>query len=93
MSKTIPPVVWTVAGSDSCAGASLQTDLHTFHDFGVVGNSVVTSVTAQHPHGVLCVTPVDSETYRQQFNALLVQGFPNAIKIGLLCNAEQVQIL
>ncbi|QIW16703.1 thiamine-phosphate diphosphorylase [Pasteurellaceae bacterium RH1A] len=87
------PVVWTVAGSDSCAGAGLQTDLHTFHDFGVVGCSVVTSVTAQHPHGVLCVTQVDSDTFRQQFEALLIQGYPDAIKIGLLCNQEQVEIL
>ncbi|QLB18364.1 thiamine phosphate synthase [Mannheimia granulomatis] len=88
-----PKVIWTVAGSDSCAGAGLQTDLHTFHDFNVVGCSVVTSVTAQHPHGVLCVTPVDDYTFRQQFEALLIQGYPNAIKIGLLCSQNQVEIL
>lgn len=86
-------VIWTVAGSDSCAGAGLQTDLHTFHDFNLVGCSVVTSVTAQHPHGVLCVTPVDDYTFRQQFEALLIQGYPNAIKIGLLCSQSQVEIL
>lgn len=88
-----PKVIWTVAGSDSCAGAGLQTDLHTFHDFNLVGCSVVTSVTAQHPHGVLCVTPIDDHTFRQQFEALLVQGYPNAIKIGLLCSQNQVEIL
>ncbi|MFA9487643.1 MULTISPECIES: thiamine phosphate synthase [unclassified Mannheimia] len=88
-----PNVIWTVAGSDSCAGAGLQTDLHTFHDFNLVGCSVVTSVTAQHPHGVLCVTPVDDHTFRQQFEALLIQGYPNAIKIGLLCSQAQVEIL
>lgn len=88
-----PKVIWTVAGSDSCAGAGLQTDLHTFHDFNLVGCSVVTSVTAQHPHGVLCVTPVDDHTFRQQFEALLIQGYPNAIKIGLLCSQNQVEIL
>ncbi|BFU60669.1 MULTISPECIES: thiamine phosphate synthase [Rodentibacter] len=86
-------ILWTVAGSDSCAGAGLQTDLHTFRDFEVIGNSIVTSVTAQHPKGVLCVTPVDDDTFRQQFEALLVQGYPDGIKIGLLCNANQVQIL
>ncbi|QNS16001.1 thiamine phosphate synthase [Mannheimia bovis] len=88
-----PKVIWTVAGSDSCAGAGLQTDLHTFHDFNLVGCSVVTSVTAQHPHGVLCVTPIDDHTFRQQFEALLMQGYPNAIKIGLLCSQAQVEIL
>ncbi|MEG9487334.1 thiamine phosphate synthase [Mannheimia indoligenes] len=88
-----PKVIWTVAGSDSCAGAGLQTDLHTFHDFNLVGCSVVTSVTAQHPHGVLCVTPVDDHTFRRQFDALLIQGYPNAIKIGLLCSQAQVEIL
>lgn len=88
-----PKVIWTVAGSDSCAGAGLQTDLHTFHDFNLVGCSIVTSVTAQHPQGVLCVTPIDDHTFRQQFEALLIQGYPNAIKIGLLCSQNQVEIL
>lgn len=88
-----PKVIWTVAGSDSCAGAGLQTDLHTFHDFNLVGCSIVTSVTAQHPQGVLCVTPVDDHTFRQQFEALLIQGYPHAIKIGLLCSQNQVEIL
>lgn len=88
-----PKVIWTVAGSDSCAGAGLQTDLHTFHDFNLVGCSVVTSVTAQHPQGVFCVTPVDDHTFRQQFEALLIQGYPNVIKIGLLCSQNQVEIL
>lgn len=87
------PIVWTIAGSDCCAGAGLQADLHTFHDFNVIGNSIVSAVTAQHPHGVLSVTTVDEETYRRQFEALLIQGFPDAIKIGLLCNGTQIALL
>ena len=44
--------VLTIAGSDSGAGAGIQSDIKTFKNHGVYGLSVVTAVTAQNTKGV-----------------------------------------
>jgi len=54
-----PPVVLTVAGSDSSAGAGLQADLKTFAAHGVYGVCAVTALVAEVPGDVARVEPVD----------------------------------
>ena len=53
-----PPVVLTIAGSDSGAGAGIQADLKVFAALGVYGTSVLTAVTAQNTREVRAVSPV-----------------------------------
>ncbi|PJG57620.1 bifunctional hydroxymethylpyrimidine kinase/phosphomethylpyrimidine kinase, partial [Aeromonas cavernicola] len=57
------PVVWTIAGSDSGGGAGIQADLHTLHDLGVHGCSVISAITAQNSVAVKMVDPVLMQTF------------------------------
>ena len=87
------PIVWTIAGSDSGGGAGIQADLHTMHDLGVHGCSVITAITAQNSVAVKMVDPVLMQTFTAQIDALGVDLPPAAIKIGLLPTRLHVEVL
>jgi hydroxymethylpyrimidine/phosphomethylpyrimidine kinase len=55
------PVVLTIAGSDSSAGAGVQADLKTFSALGVYGLTAVTCVVAEIPGKVSRIEPVSTE--------------------------------
>jgi hydroxymethylpyrimidine kinase/phosphomethylpyrimidine kinase/thiamine-phosphate diphosphorylase len=98
MSLTIPrggktPVVWSIAGSDSCAGAGLQADLKTLTALGAHGCTIVTSVTAQNSAAVRGVESVSPEMLSAQIEALREDMPPQAIKIGMLGDAAGVRVL
>ena len=44
-----------IAGSEASGGAGAQTDLKTFHQFGVYGTTVIVALTAQNTRGVRSV--------------------------------------
>ena len=85
------PVVWTIAGSDSGGGAGIQADLHTFADFAVHGCSVITAVTAQNSVTTRGIYGLSSTEIKAQLTCLLDDMPPQAIKIGLISNAAQLQ--
>ena len=85
-----PPIVWTIAGSDSGGGAGIQADLLTMHDLSCHGCSVITTLTAQNSVNVSLVETVSESMLLAQLNSLLADLPPVAIKIGLL--ASQVQL-
>jgi hydroxymethylpyrimidine/phosphomethylpyrimidine kinase len=82
-----PPVVLTVAGSDSGAGAGIQADLKVFAALGVYGTSVLTAVTAQNTRAVRAVSPVPAEMVTEQITALVEDLPPVAVKTGMLGGA------
>ncbi|SDJ55712.1 thiamine phosphate synthase [Microbulbifer yueqingensis] len=84
------PIVWTIAGSDSGGGAGIQADLLTFADLGCHGCTAITANTAQNTTGVASINAVPVEVLIDQLNALQRDLLPDAIKIGLLANSEQV---
>ncbi|QYJ73354.1 thiamine phosphate synthase [Shewanella sp. FJAT-51649] len=87
------PIVWTIAGSDSGGGAGIQADLATIKDLGGHGCSVITTLTAQSSVAVDLVEPVSDAMLLSQLSTLLVDLPPQAIKIGLLANQQQLHLV
>ncbi len=82
------PVALTIAGSDSGGGAGIQADLKTFSAHGVYGMSAVTSVTAQNTIGVQAVHNLPPEAVAAQIDSVLSDIGAQAVKTGMLANAE-----
>ncbi|GHG71484.1 bifunctional hydroxymethylpyrimidine kinase/phosphomethylpyrimidine kinase [Alishewanella longhuensis] len=86
-------IVWSIAGSDSGGGAGIQADLLTMRAFGVHGCSLVTAITAQSSVEVALVEQVSEQMLAAQWQTLLTDLPPVAIKIGLVASRVQQQQL
>ena len=86
-----PPIVYTIAGSDSGGGAGIQADLHALHSMGCHGCSAITCLTAQNSQGVTDVHAPPLAFLRQQLATLQCDLPPRAIKIGMLGTQELAQ--
>lgn len=82
--------VLSVAGSDSGGGAGVQADLKTMLACGVHGMSVVTAVTAQNSLGVQGIWPLPVEAVLAQLDAVTGDIGVDAVKTGMLAEAEVV---
>ena len=83
--------MWTIAGSDSGAGAGIQADLKAFEAFGVHGCTVIASVTAQNSAAVLLVEPVSTTLLDAQLTSLAQDLPARVIKTGLLASVDNVR--
>jgi len=81
----------TIAGSDSGGGAGIQADLKTFTVFGVYGMSAVTALTAQNTWGITGIHVVPASFVQQQIDAVLSDIGVDAVKTGMLVNAEIIR--
>lgn len=88
-----PPIVWSVAGSDSGAGAGLQADLRAFEAMDVHGCTVVAAITAQNSMGVQLIAPVDATVFEAQLTALADDMPPAAIKVGMIGSVDNLRVL
>lgn len=88
-----PPVVLTVAGTDSGGAAGIAADLTTFAALGVHGACVVTAVTAQDTLGVRAIHPVPLDVVAAQLDAVLEDLDPVAVKTGMLATPEVVRLV
>ncbi len=80
----------TIAGSDSSGGAGIQADLKTMLMNGVYGMSAITALTAQNTTGVRDISEVLPEFLKEQIDAVFEDIFPDAVKIGMVSNAELI---
>jgi hydroxymethylpyrimidine/phosphomethylpyrimidine kinase len=84
------PVALAIAGSDPSGGAGIQADLKTFTAFGVYGTSVITALTAQNTRGVKGVEVISPAFVKAQLSAVMTDIRINAIKTGMLANADLI---
>lgn len=85
------PIALTIAGSDSGGNAGIQADLMTFAAHNVFGSSAIAATTAQNPEGVISIE-TSSESHLAKQILQVMDYFPvNAIKIGMLANADLVK--
>src|SRR4051794_21513262 len=84
------PRALTIAGSDSGGGAGVQADLKTFAAMGVYGTSAITAITAQNTIEIRDVLPLPPDIVEAQIDAVLSDIGADAVKTGMLANAEIV---
>ena len=83
----------TIAGSDCSGGAGIQADLKTMLANGVYGMSAITTLTAQNTTGVTAISEVTPEFLGQQIDAVFSDIFPDAVKTGMISNAELIDVI
>lgn len=83
-------IAWTIAASDSSAGAGIQADLAVFAQFKIHGCSVLSKVTAQNSQGIIDSFPLPAPIFAKQLQALNVDLPASAIKISVIASQEQL---
>jgi hydroxymethylpyrimidine/phosphomethylpyrimidine kinase len=82
--------VLSIAGSDSGGGAGIQADLKAFARAGVHGMTAITAITSQNTVAVTEVLGVPPATILAQVRAVVEDIGVDAVKIGMLGNAETI---
>jgi hydroxymethylpyrimidine kinase/phosphomethylpyrimidine kinase/thiamine-phosphate diphosphorylase len=88
-----PPIIWSIAGTDSGGGAGLAADQRAADAFGVHLCPVVSAVTAQSTTAVTRIEAVPPDWLEAQLAALAHDLPPRAIKAGLLGSAANARVL
>jgi len=83
--------VLIVAGSDSGGGAGIQADIKTVTALGAYAATAITALTAQNTQGVHGVQGVPPAFIAQQMELVLSDIGADAIKTGMLHNAEVIE--
>jgi hydroxymethylpyrimidine/phosphomethylpyrimidine kinase len=85
------PAVLSIAGSDSGGGAGIQADLKALARCGVHGMTAITAITAQNTVGVEAIETVSPEMVIAQIGAVADDIGVDAVKVGMLGNAETIE--
>jgi hydroxymethylpyrimidine/phosphomethylpyrimidine kinase len=90
VTRSSPPRLLTIAGSDSGGGAGIQADLKAFARCGAHGMSAITAITAQNTVAVTDVYPLPPEAILAQVRAVVEDIGVDAVKIGMLGTSETI---
>lgn len=83
---------FSIAGTDPSGGAGIHADLKTFAAHGVYGMAAVTAIVAQNTVGVTAIEKVSPRILEAQLDAVFGDIFPDAVKIGMVPDAELIRI-
>jgi len=87
------PTVLTIAGADPYGGAGIQADLKSIHALGGYALTCITALTAQNSQGVVTSQATSATMLRAQLTTLLDDMKVDAVKIGMLANAELIEVV
>ncbi|AFA47314.1 bifunctional hydroxymethylpyrimidine kinase/phosphomethylpyrimidine kinase [Acetobacterium woodii] len=85
--------VLSIAGSDCSGGAGIQADIKTIAAHQMYAMTVITVLTAQNTTGVYGIAEVASEFVAKQMDCVFSDIFPDAVKIGMVYNAEIIRTI
>ena len=85
------PRVLSIAGTDPTGGAGIQADLKSIAANGGYAMAVVTALVAQNTQGVRSVHVPPVQFLAEQLDAVSDDVEIDAVKIGMLANAEVVE--
>ena len=88
--SNLTKTVLVIAGSDPSGGAGIQADLKTLTSLGVYGMTAITALTEQNTRGVSGIFEIPLNFVIKQINCCLSDIEANAIKIGMMHNAELI---
>jgi hydroxymethylpyrimidine/phosphomethylpyrimidine kinase len=87
------PVVLSIAGFDPSSGAGIAADLKTFAAHGCYGVAAITALTIQNTQGVTALYPTEPTVLKDTIAALLADGRVKAIKVGMLANRANAEVV
>ena len=90
-SRRVIARILTIAGSDSGGGAGIEADIKTITALGGYALTTITAVTAQNTLGVFGVHTLPADFVRLSMQTVLADIGADAIKLGMLANAEIVE--
>jgi len=85
--------ILTIAGSDCSGGAGIQADIKTITAHKMYAMSAITALTAQNTTGVYGVMDATPEFVGKQIDCIFNDIRPDAVKIGMVCNAKIIKII
>lgn len=91
--SSMPPIVLTIAGSDSSGGAGIQADIKAISATDSFACSVITAITSQNTHGVSAVFPIPIAHVTSQLDAVFTDLNIVAVKIGMLVDANIINVV
>lgn len=83
----------TIAASDNSGGAGIQQDIKVAHDLGYWALSAISGITVQNFKEVFEIEAVKPYLLQSQIEQCLMSFPVQAIKIGAICNIENLKVI